>query len=186
MSFMPEGYEVPNNNAGGKYLNPSKIENSVKIRILGSFTDDTAIMGHEYWKTTDDGRKPVRKRMGEKINVADIEEDGDLKHFWALPVYNHDVGTVQVMAITQKSIMTAIKDLANDEDWGDPRQYDIKLIKTGEKLETRYSVQPVPARELSSDAKKVIQDTKINIQALFDGADPFEASDSSKDTSDDI
>lgn len=172
--FMPEDYKVPSTS---RYMKFSAGAN--KFRILGSFNDQTAIMGMEYWKsTTDGGRKPIRVIMGTPIPITELEEkeDGELdmpKHFWALPVYNYQEGMMQILEITQKTIMNAIKDLSRNKKWGNPAEYDIVVTKTGEKFETKYTVMPDPKEEMSDAVKEAKKSTKINIVALFSGDDPW-------------
>ena len=169
--FFDKDYEVPQK-AGG-YMKFQNGEN--RIRILGTFSEGTAIKGYEYWVTgPEGGRKPIRKREDEQIVTSELEEGEDkVKHFWALPVYNYNADAIQILEITQISIIKAITALAKDSDWGSPTGYDILITKTGEKLETEYSVQPKPAKPVTADILKRYKEKNINIQALFKGEDPF-------------
>lgn len=172
--FLSDDYKVPSTS---RYMKFSAGEN--RFRILGSFADQTAIMGMEYWKTTPEGgRKPVRVEMGINIPLTELEEkeDGELdmpKHFWALPVYNYQEGMIQILEITQKTILNAIKDLSRNKKWGNPLEYDIVVTKTGEKFETKYTVMPDPKEPISEAIQEAKKATKINIVALFSGDDPF-------------
>lgn len=172
MTFLPDEYEVPQK--AGSYM---KFMDGVnRLRILNS-----PILGWEYWKTEADGtRKPVRKRMTDKIITADVEDEEQVKHFWAMPVFNYQEEKVQILEITQKSIQKAIKALAKDKDWGTPLGYDLVVTKTGQKLETEYQVQPKPAKPLDSAITKQYQSMNINLNALYEGEDPF------KSTEDDV
>lgn len=167
--FLPSGYEVPKKS--GSYM---KFEDGVnKIRILGS-----PIIGYEYWNEDSKGvRKPIRKRMTEALVMSDIQEPDKIKHFWAMPVWNYQDGKVQVLEITQKGIQTELRRLAKDEDWGSPLNYDVVITKTGEKLETKYSVQPKPAKPLDEAISKIFKASTINLEALFEGGDPFKSDD---------
>jgi hypothetical protein len=173
--FLSDDYKVPSTS---RYMKFQAGEN--RFRILGSFTDETAIMGLEYWKATPDGgRKPIRVAMGVAIPITELEENpktGELdmpKHFWALPVYNYQDGQVQILEITQKTIQSSIRDLSKNKKWGNPGEYDIVVGKSGEGLETKYTVVPDPKEELSEVIKEAHKGTKINIMALFSGEDPF-------------
>ena len=114
--FLASDYKIPTTS---RYMRWNQGEN--RFRILGSFTNDTAIMGMEYWKNTPEGgRKPIRVAMGINIPIADLEENDKVeldiqKHLWAMPVYNHNEGLVQILEITQKTIMNAIKDLSKNK-----------------------------------------------------------------------
>ncbi len=57
--------------------------------------------------------------------------------------------------------------------WGDPRGYDVTVNRKGSKLDTEYTVQPSPHKELSAEIKAAYEAKSINLDALFDGANPF-------------
>lgn len=160
--FLDKEYEVPQ--SGGFYMKLREGEN--RFRFL-----DKPIIGNEYWVD----KKPVRKRMGEKVTIGEIG-DSDLKHFWAMPVFNYTEKRVQVLELTQKSILKTITSLAKDKDWGSPLGYDIVIIRNGEGLDTEYGVQPKPAKPIDEDVKKAwleLLSTNFDIEQLFDGGDPF-------------
>ena len=175
MGFLPNNYK-PLGNPGGGYLKLTQGENN--IRILGTLDDKakpvTGIMGLLGWTTTsgDDGkpkRVPTRLRSGDKIP----EFDERAKEFWALTAYDIDEEFVGILEITQKSIQTELVTYANDKSWGDLRGYNICINKTGEGLETRYTVMPKPKTDVPERAKELLECTPINIEALFDNGDPF-------------
>jgi len=63
--------------------------------------------------------------------------------------------------------------LALNEDWGDPRDYNITVVKKGQKLDTEYTVTPSPKSGVPSEANKMLQVTSIDLKALMRGEDPF-------------
>lgn len=73
--------------------------------------------------------------------VFDSEYDGKISTKFAWPVYNHDSKEVQIL---QKgaSVYKGLNSLIQDDDWGDPVEYDIKLTHTGNGIDTEYSVSP--------------------------------------------
>jgi hypothetical protein len=168
-SFLPNGYEVPQ--APSDYTKLKKGPN--KLRILSA-----PILGYEYW--TED-RKPVRSR--ELWNVipadADISKGWQPKHFWAMVVWNHDAKAIQIWQPTQKTILVELQQLAANEDWGDPRGYNITINRTGEDLKTEYSVQPSPHTEIPAAVLAQYKEKKIDLNALFEGGNPFEATERS-------
>jgi hypothetical protein len=161
--FLPAGYEIP---VESNYMKLQQGDN--KLRVLGS-----AIIGQEYWIETKDGRKPIRKRQGERISPADIGPDSSIKHFWAFPVYNYQDKRIQILELTQKTIMNGIQKLTSSEDWGDPKDYDITITKEGEMMQTEYSVVPSPKKKLDIGIQQLYNDMHINLEALYEGADPF-------------
>jgi len=181
-NFFLEGYEIPDNS--DKYMKFEDGKN--KFRILGSFENKMAIMGTEYWVTVDEKRKPRRLKLGVSVPVEELELDswGNIetpKHFWVMPVWNYNLKKVQLLEITQKTIMSAIKNLARDEDWGFPLEYDLTITKTGEKLKTEYTVTPSPKKPFPPELYAGYMAMNININALYDGGDPFAANKSLSD-----
>jgi hypothetical protein len=168
MSFLPTNYKAPK--AQNNYMRLEEGKN--KFRIVSD-----AIFGFEYWK--EDG-KPMRLKQApiEKPKDIRLNDDGSytIKHFWAFSVINRNDlgGVIQVLELTQPSIMRNIQDLINSEDWGDPKGYDITIARTGKGLETRYTVQPSPHKELTKEEKDLIKKTTVNLEVLFTGGNPFE------------
>ena len=168
-NFLPEGYQPPV--SGGGFM---KLQDGVNlIRIMSS-----AIIGYEYW-TRDN--KPVRlkempKETPDEIKTGDDGEPSKIKHFWAFVVYNYATEAIEILQLTQVSIMKAIRDYAQDEDWGNPKGYDIKITRSGQKLDTEYIVSAKPAKELDKEVVKKFEAKKINLEALYEGKNPFEAS----------
>jgi len=186
MTFLPEGYKEPTTE---NYMKFQDGENH--FRILSS-----AIVGTEFWKeeTNDKGekvRKPVRRRLDEAITPDEIGVDkyGEpekMKHFWAFVVYNRDAKRIQILEITQKTIQRAIKSLVNSKKWGDPQNYDIMVERSGEGLETDYVTQGEPPLEpTEKDIVKGYKAMNINLEALFDGDDPFKVQNEIEDRNDD-
>lgn len=75
------------------------------------------------------------------VYTSDFEGKKSTKYAW--PVYNHDDEEVQILN-KGAQVMTAINALIQDDDWGDPANYDIKLTHTGSGMDTKYSVSPSP------------------------------------------
>jgi len=182
MSFLPTNYEVPN------VSNYMKLDTGAnKFRVMGS-----AVVGMMYWKTVDGQRKPQRKHMGEPIPAQDIEvnpksgEPEKIKHFWAFAVWNYKAEKIQILEITQKTIMNQIKAYTENEDWGDPKNFDLTITKSGEGLETEYSVIASPHKKCDPKAVQEMKNTPINLEALFRGDDPFLVDSVVQDVSDNV
>lgn len=175
MSFLDENYEVPSTSNYMKFE-----EGANTFRILGSFTDGTAIMGTVYWHDENGKGRPVRVPMNQEVDIAQCNHVNQMtgeidmpKHFWALPVYNYAAKRVQILEITQKGIMNAIKDLSKNKKWGDPVEYDLVVNKIKEGGKTSYTVTPDPKELFNPDLYKAYKAMNINISALFNGEDPF-------------
>jgi len=164
MNFLPANYEVPK--TSGNYLKFEKGAN--KFRIVSS-----AIIGYVYWNNQN---KPVRVEQRPEEIPADIRfENGkySIKHFWAFTVIDRSDGKIKICEITQSSIMTAMKAIIDNADWGNPQGYDINITKTGDSLETKYTVQPSPHKPLTDEEQELVKNTFVNLNALYVGADPF-------------
>ena len=170
--FLPKDYELPN--ASNGYMRFEQGDN--RFRIMGS-----PIIGWEYWVDKDglptekgaapqQGNRPVRVPMKGTVPVvaSDI-----VKHFWAMIVWNYKVENFQILEITQKGIQKTIKGYSSDEDWGSPINYDLVVSRTGEGIETEYEVKAKPAKPLDDEIQDLYKKVSINLEALFDGDDPF-------------
>jgi len=164
MSFLPKDHKEPVSK--GNYTKLT--EGTHKLRILSS-----AIIGYEGWSEEDGKRAPVRYRMGEQPPFG---PDGkEPKYFWAFTVWNYAQERVQIMQVTQKTIRTAIEAYVENEAWGDPKNYDIVITRKGTtRDDTEYNVVANPATDLTDTIKGAMVTTPVNLDALFDGKDPFE------------
>lgn len=137
-----------------------------KFRILSK-----PIIWYEYFDILN---KPVRSKEVIK-DPSDIKEDGKVKQFRAFIVYNYDEKRVQVMTITQASIKQQLQGYQNDVDYGSPLDYDIKINKTGESLDTKYQVKPLSKSEISkevAEAYKAVALT-VDMDKLYEWGHPL-------------
>jgi hypothetical protein len=159
-SFLPEDYEAPKN--GGGYMKIQKGEN--KIRILSK-----PIIGWEEWTKE---KKPVRYRHDNKPETS-ISPKEPLRHFWAFIVWNYNDQQIQVLHVTQAGIRKGIELLIENPDWGQPFYYDIKIIKEGEEMKTKYHVSPVPHKPVAVHIIEAFKARPCKLEAIFDNDDPF-------------
>ena len=59
-------------------------------------------------------------------------------------IWNYNTESLQIMEITQKTIMAQLLALINNPKWKDVKSFDITITRTGKSLETSYSVVPEP------------------------------------------
>lgn len=175
--FLPSDYKEP---VMSNYMSFEQGEN--KFRVLSK-----PIIGWEYWVDVFENgkqvfqngkpkRTPVRVRQLNEVpmefqNSPDRQKQP--KHFWAMVVWNYGAERIQVLEITQKRIRESLKTLFADPDWGAPFGYDIAIKKEGEGLSTEYQTNPKPKKELDSEISKLYRESNVNLEALFEGADPF-------------
>ena len=163
-NFLPKSYEVPV--SGGKYMKLQQGDN--QFRVLGS-----AIIGWQYW-TTD--KKPVRSKTPFENAPVNAKLDNGVfkpKHFWAFPVWNYKDNAVQILEVTQSTIQSSIKALVDDSDWGDPKGYDIKINRSGEVLDTEYTVNPKPHTPIKLEIQSEYANTPLDLNELYRSGDPF-------------
>lgn len=159
-SFLPEGYVAPSGESN--YLRLQDGEN--RFRIVSK----RPILGWIDWKDN----KPLRFPMDKKP-ASPVDPKKKVKHFWAFVVYDYTKKKICILEITQSTIQTAISNLSKDKDWGMPTKYDIKIFKKGANLETEYSVNPVPHKEIDPEVVKMVAETPVDIEKLFTGENPF-------------
>lgn len=176
MSWIKEDYKEPVNY--GNYTKLEEGENT--LRILSE-----PIMGYEIWKDdlSDEGktiRKPLRFKEGKPIPMEEvghlITEQNRLTFFWAMVVYNQTAKKMQIWEVKQATIRRQILALAQSKKWGDVRDYNLSITKTktgSESRDVEYTVMPEPKEKLDTGIAKLYKDAHINLEALFDGADPF-------------
>ncbi len=160
MSFLPSNYVAPCATSEN-YMKINKGEN--KIRILSA-----PILGFEEWIA----KKPVRYRMGNQP-VKATEPDGILRHFWAFLIWNYQEEKIQILNLTQATLRKKLENLSKDQEWGAPYHYDIKIIKEGEEILTKYDVNPMPHKSVRQDIINAFHAKPANLEALFDSQDPF-------------
>jgi len=166
---LPTDYKLQESAWSNNYLRIT--EDPQEFRIL-----DHPIIGYEYFKVDGDRSVPVRQKEP-FTETPDAREDSKPKEFRAFPIWNHTLGKVQIMEITQQSIKKEILKYVQDADnRGDPKKYDLRISRTGKWKETRYSVTALPKSKFESanDEKAAFELAKpINLEALYSGDDPF-------------
>jgi hypothetical protein len=155
--FIPD--EAVNSGAA-RYMKMETGEN--KFRAISK-----PIIGWEEWID----QKPVRTQIDDEPEATD--PDSPPKKFMALVVWNYDTESIQILQLTQQSVIKAIKALAANPDWGSPFTYDINVKKSGEGLKTKYVVTPSPKKPTSKDIIRAANQAPCNLDAMFEGEDPW-------------
>jgi hypothetical protein len=95
--------------------------------------------------------------LGEPV-VFENEYEGKLSTRYGWPVYNHDAEAQQILQ-GGATVYNAIAELATDDDWGDPSEYDVKVGRKGSGLnDTKYSVTPM---NKSQEVPKDLEDLDL-------------------------
>lgn len=161
MSFIPENF---NQSEEAAYFKPLKGKQN-RVRILS----DKPLVGFVQW--TEENR-PVRWELDQERPEAEYKNDTKPRSFLAVVVWNYEASQVQVWEITQRTIQDTLVQLTKDPDFGHPINYDLKISRKGEGLETTYSMVPI-STDLSEDVQDAIENNTVNLRALLTGDNPF-------------
>lgn len=182
---------INSNATGGGYLSVSKLPDGGSVRF--ALLSDEPLEGWEVWATGPDGQsKPFR--FAEEPTPEDISvECGDftpregrggpgtvdVKFFIAIPVFTYDAGKVQVLSLTQKSIIKELDAVSQLEDYADLLNWDFNLSKKGSGLTTEYTLRPVPRKKGSQEhidaAWEEVKAAGFCLERLLVGGNPFSA-----------
>lgn len=88
---------------------------------------------------------------------------------WGNVVWNYTEDKAQAYSYT-KTIVNRVKELEEDEDWGDVRTYDVKVSRKGStKEDTEYSLTPNPAKApLTEEQLEACE--KLDLFKMFKGS----------------
>jgi len=138
----------------------------VNVRDLYAKNKPSSAGSEDFLKLEDGDTVRVRFQ-GLPVEFTTKFQDGKEAVRWAWPVYNFENGKSMIYE-AGKSIYNALNDLIQDEEYGDPTEYDVKLARTGKTMnDTRYTVTPtrenkeVPAGTEPIDVLKVKQGSQF-------------------------
>ncbi len=163
MSNSLSGLDIPTSESSGLFM--KKLEQGEnRMRIL-----TTPIAGYVHWP--EGSNKPVRYHGPTDIPTG----VKDAKYFWFLTIAIN--GEVKFLEIKQKTILSQIKALSDNKEWGEVQDYDITITRSGQDLETQYTVVPNPKKALDDDVAKQWADMKAryNAENLFTNGSPLDA-----------
>lgn len=163
---IPKDTKIPS--SSGQFVKLQDGKN--RLRVLSDI-----IIGWEGWKDN----KPFRHE-GDVCKIkpeqVDLNKSGNpnINYFWAFVVWNYTEKKVQILELTQKTIMGPLYDMEQTEEWGDLKGYDIDITrsKIGDKIS--YTVNGVPPKALSQEIKDAYAGTKVDLKKLFEGEYPIE------------
>lgn len=165
---IPKDIKIPRSNQFGKLLDGVN-----KFRVLSDI-----VYGWEGWKDN----KPFRHE-GEVCKIkpeqVDLNQNGksNINYFWAMVVWNYQTKAIQVLELTQKTIMTPLYDLEQNEDWGDLKNYDIQIKKEKVGDKTTYTTLGIPPKPISKEIKDAFAETEVKLEKIFEGEYPMPTDD---------
>ncbi|WKN44904.1 hypothetical protein [Tunicatimonas pelagia] len=180
INFFEQGHEIPDKR--NQYMKFESGKN--RIRFVGNPISGFVFFGKIEREDGTETVKPYRRResegefsLEEMINRdARTNKDGELekqKYFVAGLVYNYQKERLQVLEITQKSILKALKSYVDSEEYGHPSGYDLTIEKKGDGLNTDYSVIASPPKSLSAEIETLVGETSCDLPKIYDGEYPL-------------
>jgi len=181
---------VNSSNSGGGYLTLSKLPDGGSVRF--ALLSDEPLEFYESWGTANGASKPFRFDFEPTYEdvVAEMGEfepregrggpgTADVKEAIAVPVYNYESGKVQVLQITQKSVIKELDQVSQMEDYKNMLEWDFIVSKKGSGLLTEYTLRPVPRKKGSQEhidaAWLEAKSEGFDISRLLTGTNPFKA-----------
>jgi hypothetical protein len=182
---------VSSTGTGGGYLQVSKLPDGGSVRF--ALLSDEPLEFYETWGTSSDGKsKPFRfsyEPTYEDVvaEMGDFEPregrggpgTADIKFAIAVPCYSFDAGAVQVLSLTQKSILKELDAISQIPEYSELLEWDFQLSKKGSGLLTEYTLRPVPrkkgAQEHIDAAWLEAKSNGFEIDRLLTGGNPFKA-----------
>lgn len=184
-NFNPDEFAPKPKRTGGSYFNLKDIEGypdkTARVRFLMP-----VLQGKERW--THENR-PVRIAEGQQFPEGIQWRSGKdklpepAKSCFISAIYNVTAGGVfQAACWSQKTFQEDFNALMKQKDddgvpHGDPREYDIIIVRSGEGTGVRYALRaaskkaPLPPKVAAEWAR--IQSEWTGLAAMFSGGDPF-------------
>lgn len=174
---------------GGAYLNPSKVAAGSSVRFC--LLSDEPLEMYELWSEGPDGKaKPFRfdsepspddiaLALGDFTRRLNREGTGfeAIKFCLALPVYNFETARVEILQLSQKSLIRELDGISQMADYEDILAIDFLLGKEGSGLSTEYKLTPVPrkkgADKAITEAWEETRSAGFDLARLLTNGDPF-------------
>lgn len=162
MEFLPDGFESLKSEK--KYWKMSQMkEGENRLRIVMK-----PIAGWVDWKEN----KPIRFKP-ECRPKQSVDPLKPVRAFWDMYVWDYAREDLFVLEVTQNTIIKCLMSLATDPDWGDFRNYDIKIKKEGTGKDTTYNVTAVPHKPIGENILRALDACPVRLEALYEGKDPW-------------
>ncbi|MDF9799090.1 hypothetical protein OKW21_004353 [Catalinimonas alkaloidigena] len=179
-NFFDRGHEIPEKR--NQFMKMEYGKN--RFRFVGGPVSGFIFYGTMEREDGTETTKPYRRRevdgefsVEEMINRnAKLKKDGEMerqKYFIASLVYNYQKEKLQVLEITQKSVLKALKSYVESEEYGHPSGYDLTVEKKGEGLNTDYTVVVSPPKPLSAEIETALGEVSCDLEKIFEGEYPL-------------
>lgn len=115
--------------------------------------------------------KPIRVKFDQKMTANNPAKQPEF--FVAMMIWDYSRDKIQIWEIKQKSIMKPIDNLCKDPEWGYPWNYDIKIFRKGNGMETKYTITPVAPKPMDPKIRSTYASIYCRLESLYDGEDPW-------------
>ena len=174
MNFFHPGHEIPDKR--NQFMRLASGKN--RIRFIGNPVSGFVFFGTIKREDGSEAVKPYRRpesegefSVEEMINRdARTNKEGEMekqKYFVMALVYNYQKEKLQVLEVTQKSILKALKSYVESEEYGHPSGYDLTVEKRGDGLNTEYTVVVSPPKPLATEIENLVGETSCDLQKVF-------------------
>lgn len=149
-SSYPAGYKPQTSGGSFTRLTPG----DHRLRIMSS-----PLIGYEVWSDNADGTRAV-SRFTHQVPGS--------KEFNAFVVWNYQTNQIEILSLTQKGLIGDLFNLDSDPDWGELRNYDIVINRTGASMmDTRYTLTPKPAKPVTEEIAKALVEADIDLKSAL-------------------
>lgn len=126
-------------------------------------TTTLRLLSHSYTYRTHWDNKEKKSYDCEGEGCKWCAKGNQPRNRWAYLVLVRDkkAPAIKVMEVGW-SVFGTILELANDEDYGDPREYDIKVTRKGSGLDTEYTVIPGKDKKFNKKEEVLTKDLDID------------------------
>ncbi len=175
----------------GGYLNPGKLSPGSSVRF--ALVSDEPLECYELWGVGPDNKaRPFRfleeptpeditAELGEytrRLNY-DGTAPNPVKFVLSIPVYNYEAQEIQVLSLSQKSLIRDLDAISQQEDYQDITACDFSLSKEGAGKDTKYKLMPLPRKkggdQAIDQAWAEVQAQGFDLNRLVTGGNPFKA-----------
>ena len=157
------------------YINDLKDLTELKFRVIGDIQ-----VGYQYFQeiTREDGTqgvKPVRSEeypdtLENPAKKYQSEERVDrATQFMAMAIYDFSDNKIKIWNLSKKSVISSLMEVENDEDTGEIQDYDFKVKKSGNGLETEYALLRLDKTDVTPEMQKAYEDANVDLKAYLNG-----------------
>lgn len=141
------------------------------LRILSTPKEVQSYFVEYVDKQTKEG---IKKEKIITPDNGDGKQPQGTRRNWAFKVYNHETKQVQVWEVAQKNIQQYLTNILRGKLKNDWTKFDLQITRTGQGLETEYTLMNGDSESLGKEAQKIIDETYVDLTQMTLGKDPFD------------